>query len=77
MAKAVVDVVDDLRVMLNKSTKDVITLTWPQFYAAAGRERIKDAFMTELVRQAKDPSIFVAFCNAVVLVAKRYKFSPI
>ncbi|RJG06935.1 hypothetical protein D3870_13835 [Noviherbaspirillum cavernae] len=77
MAKSVADVVEDLRDLLNKSAKDVITLTWPQFYKEAGRERMKDAFMTELVKQAKDASIFVAFGNAVVLVAKDYKFSPI
>lgn len=77
MAKSVQDVVEDLRYILNKSTKDVVTLTWPQFYKAADRERMKDAFMIDLVKQAKDASIFVAFGNAVVLVAKDYKFSPI
>lgn len=77
MAKAVGDVVEDLRVILNKSAKDVVTLTWAQFYKAAGRERMKDAFMADLIKQAKDASIFVAFGNAVVLVAKDYKFAPV
>ena len=77
MAKSVQDVVEDLRVILNKSTKDVITLSWPQFYKAAGRERMKDAFMVELTKQAKDASIFVAFGHAVVLVAKDYRFAPV
>jgi hypothetical protein len=54
-----------------------MTLTWPQFYTAAGRERMKEPFMADLIKQAKDASLLIAFGNAVVLMAKDYKFAPI
>lgn len=77
MAKSVAAVILDLREMLNKSGKDVATLTWKKFYVVADRERMKDAFLDDLIKQAKEASLFVAYGNAVVLVAKDYDFSPI
>lgn len=77
MAKSVDSVVSDLREMLNKSGKDAATLTWKKFYVVAGRERMKDAFMEDLAKQAKAASLFVSYGNAVVLIAKDYDFSPV
>ena len=76
MAKSVPDVIEDLRTLLNKSGKDVLTLSWAQFYALSERERIKDGFTEEVVKIAKVESLLVCFGNAAVLVAKDYKFSP-
>ncbi|HBN7751051.1 hypothetical protein ACOWPU_16395 [Pseudomonas aeruginosa] len=77
MAKSVSVVISDLREMLNKSGKDAATLTWKKFYQVADRERMKDAFLEQLSKQAKESSLFVAYGNAVVLVAKDYDFSPV
>lgn len=77
MAKSVESVVFELRELLNKSGKDAATLPWQKFYVVAGRERMKDAFMADLAKQAKAASLFVSYGNAVVLVAKDYDFSPI
>jgi len=38
---------------------------------------MKDAFLEQLSKQAKESSLFVAYGNAVVLVAKDYDFSPV
>lgn len=77
MAKSIDGVVTDLRELLNRSGKDAATIPWKKFYVLAGRERMKDAFMDELTRQAKAASLFVSYGNAVVLIAKDYDFSPV
>ena len=77
MAKSVENVVAELRELLYKSNKDAATLSWKRFYEVSGRERIKDAFMDELTKQAKASSLFVSYGNAVVLVAKDYDFAPV
>jgi hypothetical protein len=77
MAKSIDGVVIDLRELLNRSGKDAATIPWKKFYVLAGRERMKDAFMEELSKQAKAASMFVCYGNAVVLVAKDYDFSPV
>ncbi|WP_034302942.1 hypothetical protein [Herbaspirillum sp. RV1423] len=76
MSKPASEVVDDLRDLLNKKGKDVLTLSWPEFYEIAERERIKESFTDAVVLKAKESSLIVHFANAIVLVAKDYKFAP-
>lgn len=76
MSKPASAVVDDLRDLLNRKGKDVLTLSWPEFYKIAERERMKEAFTESVVLKAKESSLIVNFANAIVLVAKDYKFAP-
>lgn len=77
MAKSIEKIVVEIRELLYRSGKDAATIPWKSFYAIAGRERIKDAFMIELAKQAKAASLFICYGNAVVLIAKDYDFSPL
>lgn len=77
MALAVSTVVDEIKNLLNRGGLDVLTLTWPEFYKIADRERIKVEFTTELSAAMKASSLLIVYGNAVVLVAKDYRFAPL
>ena len=77
MAKAASDVVVDVQDMLNGTGLDLVTLTWPEFYQLSGRERMKEEFKLDLSRKLKAASIVIAYGNAIVLLAKDYRFSPL
>ncbi len=67
---------DLLRELLNKSSRDVVTLKWDEFYEAIERERLSEGFMNDLVQKGKEASLHISFGNATVLVAKDYNFNP-
>jgi hypothetical protein len=69
--------VDLLRELLNKSSLDVVTLRWDEFYTAIERERLSEGFLNDLAQKGKDAGLHVSFGNATVLVAKDYNFSPV
>ena len=65
-----------LREMLNKVSRDIVTLKWGEFYDAIERERLSEDFMNDLIQKCKEASLHISFGNATVLVAKDYIFSP-
>jgi hypothetical protein len=77
MPKPVSEVVLDAQNMLNSRGIDLVTLTWPEFYKLSDRERMKEEFMSELSKQLKSASLLVAYGNAIVILAKDYKFAPL
>ena len=76
MATSPKQAADLLKEMLNKSSSDVVTLKWDEFYDAVRRERMGTDFMNDLAKKSKEAGLNVAFGNATVLVAKDYLFSP-
>lgn len=70
-------VAEDLQELLRTNNKDVVTITWPDFYKVTGRDRIKDAFTKELGEKLKDHGLLLNCGQSVVLVAKDFKFSQV
>ena len=76
MPKAASEVVLDVQDLLNRKGLDLITLTWPEFYKLSDRTRMKQGFMEELAEQLKEASVLIAYGNAIVLLARDYRFAP-
>lgn len=76
MATSPSKAVDLIRDEINKSSSDVITLQWNEFYSVVDRERMGDEFMRNLSRKAKESGLHVSFGNSVVVIAKDYPFNP-
>ncbi len=74
--KSAPSVAEDIQNTLRKSGKDVITFSWPEFYVASGRERIKDAFWDELETSLRGHALMIKAGQSVVLVAKDFRFAP-
>lgn len=70
-------VASDIREALFKSDINVLTYSWPEFYKACGREKMKEAFKGELSAQLLTQSVVVSYGNAAVIVAKDYNFAPL
>lgn len=77
MAKSTKDVAEDIQSLLQKNGRDVITLSWPDFYEVADRERMKDAFKADLDRTLRGHGLLICYGLSVVLVAKDFKFSAV
>jgi hypothetical protein len=77
MARHVDLVVEDVQELLRKNGKDLVTLNWPEFYKLTGRERMKDEFTLDLREHLKRASILIAYGNAIVLIAKDFRFAPL
>jgi len=77
MAKSTKDVAEDIQHLLQINNKDVITFPWPDFYRVAKRDRIKDAFKDELETKLNQLGLLVCYGQAVVLVAKDFRFSVV
>lgn len=77
MAIPVSEVLTELRDLLNKSGKESGTLSWPRLYEVSGRERLKESFLDELVKQAKEKSFIIAYGNTNIVIAKDYAFNPL
>lgn len=77
MATSVADVAEEIQSLLQKNGKDVITFPWPDFYEVAGRERMKDAFKSELDKALRMHGLLISYGQAVVLVGKDFKFSTV
>jgi hypothetical protein len=63
--------------MRKNSGADVITLTWPDFYKVAARERIKVEFQSDLAASLKALGLLINFGSTVVLVAKDFTFARV
>ena len=68
--------VDFLKEILNKSSSDVVTLTWGQLYTALRRERMSEDFIADVGKKAKAAGLNIAFGNSTILIGKDYPFSP-
>lgn len=77
MSKSVVEIADECVERLRVHGKDVVTFSWPEFYALAGRQRMKPGFLSGLVAALRQHSLLLAQGQAAVLVAKDFNFSPL
>lgn len=77
MALQVAKVAEKIQELLRKSGVDVVTLTWPDFYAVSERERIKVEFQSDLTRALKGLGLLVCYGDAIVLIAKDYAFGRV
>lgn len=76
MASPIVSVAEDLKDLLLRSGEDVITLSYPEFYSATERERIKDAFKQELSERLREHGLLICYGAMVVAVLKDFRFAP-
>lgn len=70
-------VAEKIQELLRKNGVDVVTLTWPDFYAISERERIKVEFQSELTRALKGLGLLVCYGDAIVLIAKDFAFGRV
>ena len=77
MAKNASTVAKDIRDIMNKNHKNVVTFQWDQMYEIADRERWKNSFQDQLTEELRNISLLSTFGNAVVVIAKDYNFEPI
>lgn len=77
MAKSTQTVAEEIQELLRKNGKDVVTLSWPDFYKISGRERIKDEFTAALSKSLRDLGLLVAYGQSVILVAKDFRFATL
>ena len=76
MATPIGQVADALNDMLLKSGENVITLSYPEFYDATDRERIKDAFKQDLDKRLRERGLLICYGAMVVAVLKDFRFAP-
>lgn len=77
MPKSVTEIADECIERLRSDGKDVITFSWPDFYKLAERQRMKPAFLDELVTALRQRSLLLAQGQSAVLVAKDFNFAPV
>lgn len=77
MAKPIEEVAQDIQNTMRAKGVDVITFTWPDFYRVSVREKLKDAFLTDLKKCLEGRNLLVCYGQAVVLVAKDFAFAPL
>lgn len=61
---------------MRKSSLDVMTMRWADFYKFCERGRLKDGFYKSLIEQLKTESILFSRGNSVVVFVKDFDFSP-
>ena len=76
MATPIGQVADALNDMLLKSGENVITLSYPEFYDATDRERIKDAFKQDLDKRLRERGLLICYGAMIVAVLKDFRFAP-
>lgn len=76
MASPIASVAEDLNELLLKSGENVITLSYPEFYKAVDRERIKDAFKSDLEKRLRERGLLICYGAMVVALLKDFRFSP-
>ena len=76
MPKSANEIANEVQEKLRHEKKDVFTYTWDAFYAMVDRERIKDAFKTDLTSSLRQLGLLVSYGQSVVLIGKDYHFSP-
>ena len=76
MATPIGTVADQLNDTLLKSGDNVLTLSYPEFYEATERERIKDAFKKDLDQRLRERGLLICYCAMIVAVLKDFRFAP-
>lgn len=76
MPRSVVEVAASVQELMRRQNKDVLTFSWPEWYEVVERKRIKDAFTSELEEAFRSHCLLLCHGQAIVLVAKDFKFSP-
>ncbi|MBF0282862.1 MAG: hypothetical protein HQL51_00185 [Magnetococcales bacterium] len=77
MPKPVEKIADELNEIMRKHPHSCFTLSWDVFYRLTDRERMKEAFLTELKNRclAKYGLIFMSSANACFVLLDR-NFDP-
>lgn len=76
MATPTTTVADQLNDILLKSGENVLTLSYPEFYEATERERIKDAFKKDLDQRLRERGLLICYGAMIVAVLKDFRFAP-
>ena len=71
------EVLDEMRDLLQRSGKESGTLSWTRLYEVAGRDRLKQPFLDDLAKKAKEQSFVVHYGSTNVVIAKDYAFNPL
>lgn len=69
-------VADELNDMLLRSGENVLTLSYPEFYEATERERIKDAFKRDLDQRLRERGLLICYGAMIVAILKDFRFAP-
>ncbi len=77
MAKPIGQVAEGIQDAMRAKGVDVITFSWPEFYRVSAREKLKDAFLTDLKKCLEQKNLLVCYGQSIVLVAKDFSFSPL
>lgn len=76
MATPIGTVADELNDLLLKSGENVVTLSYPEFYEATDRERIKDAFKKDLDQRLRERGLLICYGAMIVAILKDFRFAP-
>ena len=76
MAKNVRDIADEIDGFMKKKTLNVWTLPWSQLYKVTARERIKDAFQSDLRAALKTHTLEVTYGINAVVIHRDANFGP-
>ncbi|KPW50826.1 hypothetical protein [Pseudomonas syringae group genomosp. 3] len=76
MAKSVRDIAIDIDGFMKKKTLNVWTLPWDQLYVVASRERIKEAFQTDLRHALKAHALEITYGVHAVTIHRDANFGP-
>lgn len=76
MTTPISDVADKFNDMLLKSGENVVTLSYPEFYEATERERIKDAFKRDLEQRLRERGLLICYGAMIVAILKDFRFAP-
>lgn len=77
MPKSPETVAEEISDQMRKQGAQALTFPWQEFYKAAGRERIKEAFQTQLTHSLAARSLLIAYGRAAVVVCQDYNFNPV
>ncbi len=76
MAKNVRDIAAEIDGFMKKKTLNVWTLPWAQLYEVADRERIKEAFQTDLRAALKVHTLAITYGDNAVVIHRDGNFGP-
>lgn len=76
MAKNVRDIASDIDGFMKKKTLNLWTLPWEQIYKVAERERIKDAFQTDLRTALKSHGLEITYGTNAIVIHRDSNFGP-
>ena len=76
MAKNVTVIAAEIDGFMKKKTLNVWTLPWAQLYKVTDRERIKEAFQTDLQAALKTHTLEVTYGNNAVIIHRDANFGP-